>query len=149
MLKLKKYRSTTIRKVSAATMPTKIAAISSMVSMKRSIRLRGTLSLPFRLECGGESSRRRRILCCRGSIGCVVFLQLVPKLIYRSVRIAAGLLDVGRPGVDQRLGGLPPLGELLGRDRIDLMVGLRLNLGDAGVLELGPRSADLARPFGG
>src|SRR5215203_6930780 len=42
ILKLKKYRSTTIRKVSAATMPTKIAAISSMVSMKRSIRLRGT-----------------------------------------------------------------------------------------------------------
>src|SRR5262245_47733890 len=70
------------------------------------------------------------------------------ELLHDRVRIAAALADVVGPGLEQRLRRLAPLGELLRRDRIDLVRAVGLELGDAGVLEVGPRTADLARPFG-
>src|SRR6476620_5980205 len=126
-------------------MPTKKAATSSMVSMKRSIRLRGAVSdgdvvgsmvtaaprvslplkgggsgwgsmvtNPFKRRSahfadphlipppfrGRKTMLRRRGQKPRLSIRCVEFLQRVLEFFHRHFRVAAGLLDVRRPGVD-------------------------------------------------
>ena len=55
---LKNLRSTTARKMLAATMPTKVAAHHSIASMKRSIELRfgsigvGVAAITFTAGCG-------------------------------------------------------------------------------------------------
>ena len=73
--------------------------------------------------------------------------QAVLQLLHHGVGIVAGLLHVRGPFGMQRLGGLAPFGELLRRQRIDLVAGLRLDLVAAGRLEVRPRRRDLLRPF--
>src|SRR3954463_9043457 len=189
-------------KMSAATMPTKNAAISSMPSMKRSIplRLRGAarsiaalisppgmtvlasncevneprtqLHLSHRERSdraasrvrghahsrdqgtltptlsptgrGSPPSSRQRLLICRA-----VFRERRLQLLYDRIRVAAGLLHSVGPGFLQRLGHLFPVGELRVRDRVDLMPALGFQLGDAGMLEVGPWTGDLAGPLVG
>src|SRR3954470_6268617 len=62
-------------------------------------------------------------------------------------RVAAGLLDSFRPAVAQRPHCLLPFGELVRRQRIDLVALQRLHLGAAVGLELGPGVGDLGGPF--
>src|SRR5437899_10465268 len=66
----------------------------------------------------------------------------------RRVRVATVLLDALAPGLDQRLGGLLPKSDLLGRELVHLVAGLRLDLIDPGVLHLAPEFADLAGGLG-
>src|SRR5437868_493130 len=138
-------------KMLRATMPTKPAAIHSMVSMKRSIHAR-FMSAPngCRWEKGGTAAgdpcRRRmftRLLCER-----VVLGERGLEFGERRIRVAAVLLDALAPGLDQRLGRFLPKSDLLGRQRVDLVAGLRLDLIDPGVLHLAPEFADLAGGLG-
>src|SRR3954453_18444260 len=61
----------------------------------------------------------------------------------RRVRVATVLLDAIAPGLDQRLGRLLPKSDLLRRELVDLVAGLRLDLVDPGVLHLAPELANL------
>ncbi len=61
--------------------------------------------------------------------------------------IAAGLFHRRGPAIVQRLHRLLPLGELLGRQLIDLVAGQRLHLDAAVGLEFGPGIGDLGSPF--
>src|ERR1700742_559524 len=137
-------------KISAATMPTKKAAIISMPLMKRSMRPcpRGlplppasrratssslmTCSVMMPLErCSTGRSLRpmRSALAGRGAARFIVVGAGAPaagrslevrlvldelglKFLHRRVRIDAGFLHVGGPGLLQRLGGFLPLGHL-------------------------------------
>src|SRR5262245_13537168 len=162
-----------------ATMPTKIAATSSIPSMKRSMALRaggsgaasgGSIAAwvsalaivyadgvhvdayadrgmpgdphPIPPPCRVRRRRNAR------SVGRVVLCERRLELLHDRIRIAAGLADVVRPGLLQRLCGLAPFGKLVGGDRVDLVRAVGLELGDAGMLEVGPWPADLAGPLG-
>src|SRR6185436_4368824 len=76
--------------------------------------------------------------CCDAlsrSISCAVLRESRLEFGVDGVRIAAGLLHVLGPHRLQRFGSLPPLGELLRRNRIDLAGRIGLELLDAGALE--------------
>src|SRR5262247_873147 len=109
---------------SAATMPMKTAAVSSMRSMKASMRLRLAGEAPFRsliLPQGAAMAQQKSRVRNGGgrrSIGRLELGQGVPQLLHNRIGIATGLLDVVGPRLLQRLGCLAPLGQLLGRERI-------------------------------
>src|SRR5262249_11075876 len=124
-------------------MPTKIAATSSMPSMKRSMALRGRGAGASGGVIAGAASAMLRSdnvtaakMRCRpfqvrigeapGSIRRLVLGQLRLQLLEDRVRITAGPLDVVGPGLLQRLGRLAPFGELFRRDRVDLVRRVRL-----------------------
>src|SRR5215831_812934 len=175
--------------MSAATMPTKMAATHSIAPMKRSMRLRvmtwtsGVFPSPSSgrvqrdvslAERGGDyghglllwgaPTRRLRRLPPRrrggrtalrahpgrpASVPRVILRKLVLEFLHRDNRIYADLADVVGPGLLQRLGGLLPLRELRFGKRIDVVTRLRFDLGNAFMLELAPRAADLAGKVGG
>src|SRR4029077_9589166 len=64
-------------------------------------------------------------------------------------RILAGFADRGFPIGDHRFGGLPPGGELVGAERIDLLAGHGLDLAAAIRLEIRPWRRDSQRPIAG
>src|SRR5579871_3999504 len=157
--------------MSAATRPTKPAAIHSIVSMKRSMPLRrapttngsgppfsyfssGSAIAPrVQASCGngGRKSRRRASATPRvpsRSVRRLVLLQRRLQFLHDRVGVAAGLLDVVGPFFLEWYCGLFPLIELRVRDRVDLVARLRLDLGDAIVLELAPGGAHFLRPIG-
>src|SRR5204863_1391828 len=78
----------------------------------------------------------------------VVLLQRGAQFGQRGIGIAAVLLDAVAPSLGQRLGSLLPQRDLLGRQLVDLVAGLRLDLVDAGVFHLAPELADLAGGLG-
>ena len=82
-------RSTTARKMLAATMPTKPAAIHSIVSMKRSMEWR----VMYRSSDAWGSGR---VLRRQG----VVFGKRSPQLGERSIRVGAGPAHAVGPGLD-------------------------------------------------
>src|SRR5690242_11809215 len=147
--------------MSSATMPTKPAAIHSIVSMTRSIQAR-FMENPAAGKKGGAGGasfivpragrRRRPPVGVAGTASLlrqrVVFLQRGLQLLESGITIHTGLLDAVAPGLHQRLGRLLPLGGLLGGELVDLVTGLGLDLVDAGVLELTPVLANLSRHFG-
>src|ERR1700712_669451 len=134
-------------KILAATMPTKPAAIHSIVSMKRSIQAR-FMSAPPAQDRREETPRRKdpAAAICRHALlrQGVVLGQGSTKFSHRAVRIGAGLPDSAGPGLDQRLGCFFPLRGLLRCKLVDLVTFLGLHLVDAGVLELAPGLADAA-----
>src|SRR4029450_3067255 len=101
---------------SAATTPTKSAAIASIESMKRSANLVVTRLPPRALLLLAAPSRRRRRHCRRRpletdaarSVRRLVLGQRLLELLHDGVRIAAGLADVVGPLLLQRLARLPP-----------------------------------------
>src|SRR5471030_992164 len=103
-------------KILAATMPTKPAAIHSMVSMKRSIDAR-FMSAPNGWRLKGDAtageSRRRTDMCQVLLRQSVRFGEGGAKFSHRCVRIGPGFLDAITPGLDQRLGRLLPQRRLL------------------------------------
>src|SRR4029077_16981670 len=98
--------------MSAATMPTKNAASSSIPSMKRSIRL-------TRLTPGAEFVSGVGMMPHVSVCGLVLSERLF-ELLHDGVGIAAGLAHVVDPLLLQRLGRLLPFLELRASDRIDL-----------------------------
>src|SRR4051812_12414719 len=114
-------------KMFSATMPTKPAAIHSMVSMKRSMAAR-FMSAPdaaiaetaWRHDIPPPCRRCRSLLRQR-----VIFGERRAKLGHRRVRIGAGFPDIVGPGLDQRLGRLLPLRGLLRRQLVDFVALLR------------------------
>src|SRR5436853_978578 len=116
---------------SAATTPTKIAAIHSIESMKRSITRAFTCYALHRVS-GGESSPPPHSPICQLSIRRLVLRQRRGQVLHDGVGIATRLLDVIGPGLVQRLGRLLPFGKLRVGDRVDFMPRLPLQLGDAG-----------------
>src|SRR5262245_21983059 len=129
----------------SATMPTKPAAIHSIVSMNRSIHAR-FMSAP----AADDKAKARRMGPPR--VGCelrsfrqrVVLLQRGTQFAKHRVRIAAVLLDALAPGLGQRFGGFLPQADLLGRQLVDLVAGFGLDLVDAGILHLAPMLAEPA-----
>src|SRR5262245_4757129 len=150
-------------KMSAATSPTKPAAISSIVSMKPSmyLRIRGALRVTQRTN--SPSSWPGQILgqarpstswpsnktwmpgtrpgmttkfrsADSTSIRGVVLRQRVLELFHRRVGIGAYPLHLGGPARLQRLGCLAPRLELGGTDRVDLVPLLLAQLVAAGKL---------------
>src|SRR3569833_4720327 len=83
------------------------------------------------------------------SVGGLVLDEVGLELLHRRVRIDAGLLDVVGPGLLERRGGLLPFAKLRWSELVDLVAGLSLDLGDAGVFEVGPGTRDLQRPLDG
>ena len=80
------------------------------------------------------------------SIQRIVLRQAVLQVLHDDRRIVARLLGVLGPFGVKRLGRLAPFGELLGRQRVEL-VALRLDLVAAAGLEVGPWHRDLLGPF--
>src|SRR5579885_2805244 len=78
-----------------------------------------------------------------------VFAEIGAQLLHRRLGIDARLLDAVGPGLGQRLRRFFPIGELGGRQLVDVVALLRLDLGDAAVFEVGPGAGDLERPVGG
>src|SRR4051812_3981520 len=111
---------------SAATTPTKIAAIHSIESMKRSM-VRAFTFYALQRDSGGEISPPPHSLSIgERSIRRLVFRERRRQVLHDRVRIAAGLLDVVGPGLAQRLGRFFPLVKLRIGDRIDLVPRLGL-----------------------
>src|SRR5579885_454826 len=79
----------------------------------------------------------------------VILRQRRLQLVEDRVGIAAGLLHVGGPFLLERLGGLFPLGQLVVADLVDLLIGLGLQLFQAGRLEIGPWIGKACGPFAG
>src|SRR5262249_54311243 len=73
------------------------------------------------------------------SIRGLVLGERVLELLHDRVGIAAGLADAVAPLFRERLGRLLPFAKLRVGDGVDLVAGLGAHLGDAGVLEVGPR----------
>src|SRR6478672_11701967 len=139
-------RSTTARKILAATIPTKPAAIHSIVSMKRSMAMRFMRAPTAKFgSSGGGSCRRRRFAdrACvsrwRGAVRLllrqrVVFGEVGAQLLHRRVGVDAGLLHAIGPALGQRLRRLLPFRELSVGELVDFVARLRLDLVDAGIL---------------
>src|SRR5581483_2127925 len=119
--------------MSMATRPTKPAAIHSIASMKRSMKWR---VMSRSDEAAG--------LWCQG----VVLGERGLQFRKRRVRVHAGLADAVAPGLDQRLGRLPPRGGLFLRQRVNFLAGLGFDLVEARVLELAPGLANAPRSLG-
>src|SRR3954470_20576025 len=117
-----------------------------MVSMKRSIHAR-FMSAPNGWQWWEDGGGRSIPAASVRSYGLlrerVVLGERGLEFGHRRVRVAAVLLDALAPGLDQRFGSLFPKSDLLGRQLVDLMAGLRLDLVDPGVLHLAPELADL------
>src|SRR6476619_6454811 len=127
--------------MSAATMPTKNAARSSIPSMKRSIRLaRLTPSAGFTSVAG---------MMPRVSVRGLILSERLLELFHDGAGIAAGLAHVVDPLLLQRLGRLLPFLELRASDRIDLVARLGLHLGQPRVLEIRPWVSEFPGPLGG
>src|SRR5438552_2247465 len=147
--------------MSAATSPTKTAATHSIISMKRSMRLRtarpfgfypspssgragwgaSTSSVPGERphptlpEDGeGEATSRRTPNLGPASIPRVMLRKLVLELLHGGGRIDADLADIVGPALLQRLGRLLPLRQLIVREPVHVMARLGFHLGDALVL---------------
>src|SRR5947199_366523 len=147
-------------KTSAATTPTKIAAIISMVSMKRSAKRGGVcaprnsgpaglvsdiIALDAMTAAKPPPSTEVRLRCDRhdGRSRCASIRSLVlgkrgGEVLPDRVGVAAGLLHVVGPFLPERLGRLLPLVELRAGDGVDLMARHRLDLLKAGAFEIGP-----------
>src|SRR6266850_2648475 len=106
--------------MSTATMPTKIAAISSIASMNWSMCLRCT-GPPYSMERRRPTGRHRRRASFRGG---VAFCELGGELLHHRVGVRSRLAHAVGPGVVQRLGRFLPGRDLLGAERIDLVAGL-------------------------
>src|SRR5262249_52273164 len=134
--------------MSAATMPTKKAASSSIPSMKRSIRLpRLTPGAGFTSVAGMPTPRSS----CRAqaSVRGLVLSERLLELLHDGVGIAAGLAHVVDPLLLQRLGRLLPFLELRVGDRIDLVARLGPGPCQPRVLAIPPRGRAFPRPLGG
>src|SRR5215212_7161192 len=96
------------RNTSAATTPTKIAAIHSIESMKRSIARAFTVMRS--IASAAAKSRRRRApqSVCELSIRRLVFRQTRGQVLHDGIGVTAPFLDVIGPGLVQRLGRLLP-----------------------------------------
>src|SRR6266852_9557431 len=140
---LKNWRSTTETKMSMATMPTKIAASSSIASMNRSMRLRRGGKLPPRALGSATVS-----LTQAGLVRRLVLGQIGLERGQRLVGIDAGALGALGPLRGQRRRRLAPGGELLGGELIDLVSRFFLDLGAAGHFPFGPGRGDLLGPGG-
>src|SRR5262249_45840206 len=149
-------------KTSAATMPTNMAAVISIASMMRSMTLRGAGDVLSRVTCPltrpsprREEGARRASDCVsvltprRCSIARLVLLERSLQLLEHRVRVVARLAHAVGPLLVQRFGRLLPLVELRRRDRVDLVSRLRLQLGQAGALVVGPRIGEPPGPLGG
>src|SRR3974390_1909324 len=155
--------------MSAATMPTSNAAISSMPLMKRSIGpcLRGRLLPPASrvatscslitcsattvpdCRCGRARRPQRHCRSILALVSRLVLGEFGLELFHDCIRIAADLFHVVGPRFLERFGCFLPFGKLSGREIIDFMSLLGLYLGDAVVLEVGPGRSDLQCPFVG
>src|SRR5262245_6973461 len=160
--------------MSAATMPTKNAAMSSMPSMNRSIALRlrgGGEPASFRATSASprtfsattisgwrkpgslrparkvKAAQPRRGRTAVKSERSLVFGELVLELFHDRVGIAAAFSHIVGPFLLERLCSFFPFRDLCRRKRIDFVASLGLDLGYARVLEVGPRCRDLAGPF--
>src|SRR6185312_16712567 len=69
----------------------------------------------------------------RPSVACAFFGKLCLKLFHHGGRVDAGFLDVLGPLFLEWLRGLLPFGDLRGRRLIDLLPGLRPDLGNSGM----------------
>src|ERR1019366_8981662 len=121
-------------KMLAAKIPTKPAAIHSIVSMKRSIDVR-FISAPHGFSgLQGESTAAEGISAAvkisRGFLlgQGVVLGKRSPQFSHRRVRIGPGLPDVFGPGLDQRFGRLLPERGLLYSQCVDFLTRLRPHL---------------------
>src|ERR1700741_325140 len=122
--------------MSAATMPTKNAASSSIPSMKRSIRL--TRRAGFTSVAG---------MMPRVSVRGLVLSERLLELFHNGAGVAAGLAHVVAPLLLQRLGRFLPFLELRASDRIDLVARLGLHLGQPRVFEIRPWVGEFPGPF--
>src|SRR5258708_12938759 len=127
--------------MSTATMPTKIAASSSMPSMNRSMRLRrGGLPPPCALGSAIVSVTPADL------VGRLVLAQVTFEVRQRLVRIDAGALGALGPLRGQRRGRLAPAGELLAGELVHLLPALFLYLRAAGHFPPAPTHAPPFRP---
>src|ERR1700722_10694202 len=127
--------------MSTATMPMKIAASSSIPSMKRSMALRRGGAPPPRAPGSATISVMRA-----GLVGRLVFPQIVLEISQGLIGIDADALGALGPLRGQRCRCLAPRGELLGFELIELVPGLFLDLGAAGRFPFGPGRGDLVGP---
>src|ERR1700736_2184833 len=106
-------------KISAATMPTNIAAINSIESIKRSMGPRGAgfSTAPAR----GASLVAAMLGLFLRSIRGVVPVERRLQFLHDGIGIAAWLAHAVGPDLDQRLGRLLPFAELLARESVDLV----------------------------
>src|SRR5580700_2154444 len=79
------------------------------------------------------------------SIPRIVLDEIGLEFLQDRIGIVAGLLHRVGPGLRHRHGRRFPQIELRVRDRVDLLARLGLELGDAVMLEIGPRRSDLLR----
>src|SRR6185312_4387059 len=96
-----------------------------------------------KLGPGSSRCARLSVVWQQGSVSRLVLGEIGLELLHRRIGIDADLLDVVGPRLLERRRGLFPFGELRRGELIDLVAGLRLDLGDAGVLEVRPRTRDL------